>query len=237
LDDCLLKVDCKVGHDVVHNSLIIQNLDWQANGNVIKRTVVVQSTDMKTCGFDEAADILKAGGVGVIPTDTVYGIVAGAADAAAVVRLYALKRRERKPGTIIAASAEQLIGLGLDEGAIRAAEHLWPNPISLIVAANQRLDYLHQGVGSLAVRIPDDARLRALLERTGPLLTSSANQPGEAVAADMHEAQDYFGDSVDCYVDGGNMTGRAPSTIVRIEGTKVVVLREGAVSVPQGSQN
>lgn len=198
---------------------------------------MVQSTDMKTCSFDEAAALLQTGAIGVIPTDTVYGIVAKAADAGAVARLYTLKRRERKPGTVIAANSAQLIGLGLEKVTIRAAEHLWPNPVSLVVPADERLEYLHQGVGSLAVRVPDNIPLREFLERTGPLLTSSANQPGEQVAADIHEAWRYFGDTVDFYVDGGNLRAKSPSTIVQVIGGTLTVLREGAVKLSDAARS
>jgi L-threonylcarbamoyladenylate synthase len=192
---------------------------------------------MKTCSFAEAVALLQACGVGVLPTDTVYGIVARAADSVAVARLYALKRREHKPGTVIAADSDQLIALGLEEKVIRTVEHLWPNPISLVMSADSRLKYLHQGVGSLAVRVPDDERLRRLLRQTGPLLTSSANQPGEPVATCMEEARRYFGDKVDFYVDGGDMRTKAPSTIARLENGKMTVLREGAVKLPDAARN
>lgn len=184
---------------------------------------------MNIMSMNEAVEALKSGKVGVIPTDTVYGLAARAADPAAVERLYALKRRERKPGTVIAASVKQLIGLGVEERALRRVEHLWPNSLSVETPLGEQLAYLHQGTGHCAWRVPADENLRKTLEQTGPLATSSANQPGEPPAVNVDEAQRYFGDAVDFYVDGGNLSGRQPSTVIRIVDDEIVVAREGAV--------
>lgn len=187
---------------------------------------------MKTAAtIEDAVAALKAGGVGVFPTDTVYGLVARAADKAAVARLYALKSRERKPGTVVAASVEQLVELGLNEAELLPGARWWPGAVSLVVPVGRRLGYLDMGVGSLAVRVPRDPRLVEVLESTGPLLTSSANLPGEPEAVSVDEARNYFGDGADFYVDGGNLTGRLPSTIVRVRDGATEVLREGAEKI------
>ena len=163
-----------------------------------------------------------------MPTDTVYGLVALATDKDAVARLYQLKHREHKPGTLIAASADQLIALGLEEQTVRAVAHFWPNPLSVVIRDLPTLDYLDQGLGGLAVRVPLPQGLRGLLQATGPLLTSSANEPGQPTASNIQEAQAYFGDSVDFYVDGGDLSGHPPSTVARFEDGRLEVLRQGA---------
>jgi L-threonylcarbamoyladenylate synthase len=125
---------------------------------------------------DEAIAVLLQGGVGVMPTDTVYGLVARAVDPRAVERLYALKQREHKPGTVVAANVGQLVELGVDERHLGLVTRWWPNPLSVVCAAGDDLGYLHQGLDSLAVRVPADDWLRALLEQTGPLVTSSGDR-------------------------------------------------------------
>lgn len=182
----------------------------------------------------EAINLLRSGGVGVLPTDTVYGLVARAADPKAVARLYALKNRERKPGTVIAASVEQVRQLGIADDVLSRVAPYWPNPLSIVLPLPENRSYLTQGVGDQAIRIPKDKHIRALLEQTGPLLTSSANQPGEPPANNIDEAFAYFGNTVDFYVDGGDMSGRTPSTIARPRPDgSLEILRQGAVKVIQ----
>jgi tRNA threonylcarbamoyl adenosine modification protein (Sua5/YciO/YrdC/YwlC family) len=188
---------------------------------------------MKTVTTEEAITILQQGGVGILPTDTVYGLVTRAADQAAVERLYGLKNRAHKPGPVIAADIKQLVDLGIKARYLRAVEHLWPNPLSVIIPTGDELYYLHRGLDSIPIRIPKDDVLLSLLEQTGPLLTSSANAPGEAPATTMEEARKYFGSDVDFYVDGGDLSGRLPSTIIRIVDDAYEVLREGALKITE----
>lgn len=177
-----------------------------------------------------AAQHLLAGEVGIIPTDTVYGLVARASNKQAVARLYALKHREHKPGTIIAASVQQLRDLGVPN--LDQTENLWPNPLSIILPVSDEFSYLHQEVGDIAMRVTDDASMKSLLEKTGPLLTSSANQPGEPGSINIQQAWNYFGDSMDFYVDGGDRSGRTPSTIIRLlDDGEIEVIREGAIKL------
>lgn len=173
---------------------------------------------------------LQQNEVGVLPSDTVYGLVACAYAPSAVARLYKLKHREHKPGTLIAADIPQLVQLGLDAEHLQAVARHWPGPVSVIVPAGPELAYLHQGVGSLAVRLPAQSSLHELLLQTGPLLTSSANTPGAPPANTIVEAQNYFGDQVNFYVNGGDLSSNLPSTIIAIDAAGVVrVIRQGAV--------
>jgi L-threonylcarbamoyladenylate synthase len=178
------------------------------------------------------SELLKPGSIGVIPTDTVYGVVARAADQAAVERLYNLKKRDNKPGTLIAADIKQLEELGLKHRYLKAVEQFWPGAVSVIIpAADPELTYLHRGKMTLAVRIPDDSKLKKLLQATGPLLTSSANPPGQPTATTIGQAKKYFSDQVDFYSDSGDLSGRQPSTVIRIIDDAIEVLRQGAAKI------
>jgi L-threonylcarbamoyladenylate synthase len=188
--------------------------------------------------FDDAyKQLIKTGAIGVIPTDTVYGVVARAEDKVAVERLYKLKDRNNKPGTVIAASIEQLEDLGLKRRYLTAVEQFWPGAISVIIpSSNSELNYLDLDKYSLAVRLPDHKELISLLKKTGPLLTSSANKPGEKTSANVKEAKAYFGDQVDFYVDGGDLSSNLASTIVRVLDDAVEVIRPGAVKIDQNDK-
>jgi L-threonylcarbamoyladenylate synthase len=176
--------------------------------------------------------LLEVGAVGVIPTDTVYGLVARATDQEGVKRLYDLKHRQQKPGTIIATSREQLESLGLKHRYLKAVEQFWPGAVSVVIpVGSPELAYLHQGKMSLAVRIPKQKDLQELLKKTGPLLTSSANPSAQPTAQTIDEARAYFKDAVDFYEDGGDLSSRQPSTLICIVDDAIEVLRQGSVHV------
>lgn len=179
-----------------------------------------------------AALLRKSGSIGIIPTDTIYGVVARAQDKNAVSRLYNLKNRERKPGTLIAANISQLESLGLKARYLKAVEQYWPGAVSVVIpCADPALEYIHQGKMSLAVRVPSNSNLQQLLEETGPILTSSANHPSEAPANTINKAKEYFGDQVDFYIEGGDLSRNEPSTIVRVVDDEIEILRQGAVKI------
>jgi L-threonylcarbamoyladenylate synthase len=184
----------------------------------------------------DAVDQIKNGAVGIVPTDTLYGVVCGAADEVAVKRLYELKSRNAKPGTLVAASIDQLVDLGIPRRYLTAVKQYWPGPISIVIPVGPTLGYLHQGKGSLAIRLPSDTQFQEFLQGTGPLLTSSANPPGAEPAHTIAEAKNYFGDTIDFYVDGGDLSGRAPSTIIRIIDDAVEVIRQGAVKIKESGE-
>lgn len=185
---------------------------------------------LNTLSDPALADLLLQGCVGVLPTDTVYGLVCRAADEDAVKRLYQIKSRENKPGTIIAANIDQLAELGIKMRYLKAIEQFWPNAISIEIPNS--VTYLNQTTGRQAFRIVKGPQeLLNMLSKVGPLLTSSANQPAEPPANNLTEAQAYFGDTIDFYVDGGDLSSQKPSTLIRIVDDAVEILREGAVKI------
>jgi len=84
----------------------------------------------------QIVELLQNNAVAVIPTDTLYGVVCRAVDEVAVAKLYKLKSREKKPGTIIAANIDQLVELGIPRRYLTAVEQFWPNPISIEIPNN-----------------------------------------------------------------------------------------------------
>jgi L-threonylcarbamoyladenylate synthase len=184
----------------------------------------------------QIVELISKGSIGVIPTDTVYGLVCLAKSKSSVERLYHVKNREGKPGTLIASSIEQLAELGLKTRYMKAVEHLWPGPISVVIPCFGQLDYLHLGMNSLAVRIPDKPDLQNLLAVTGVLQTSSANIAQQPPATTLDEAKSYFGNKVDFYVDGGDLSEATESTVVRIVDDAIEVLRQGAVKIDENGR-
>lgn len=176
--------------------------------------------------------MLKAGAIGVIPTDTVYGLVAKAGKSAAIKRMYKVKERPSQPGTTIGASIEQFRQLGFPYMPLAAANRYWPASLSVVVDATDVATYLKTDRDSLPLRIPDSPQLLTLLASTGPLMTTSANHPGAPTATNIKQAMAYFGDSVDFYVNAGDLGDRPPSTIIGFDDSgKITVYRDGAVKL------
>lgn len=186
-----------------------------------------------TCVTDpELAEMILDGAVGVIPTDTVYGLVGKASRKSAIDRLYRIKPRHLQPGTTIGASIEDFRELGFPEAELKKSQQYWPNPISVVLDATHVEVYLKKRRDTLPVRIPNDWSLTKLLKVTGALMTTSANAPGQPTATNIQAAMSYFGDGVDFYVDAGDLGSRPPSTIIGFdENAEIIVYRQGAVKI------
>ncbi len=178
---------------------------------------------MKLSSINGLIDKILADGVVVMPTDTVYGLVCLASSHDAVKNMYEVKQRDGKPGTIIAGSVDQLIQMGFEEKQVNKAKQFWPGPVSVILDTPHSLEYLHMGKKSLAVRIPALEWLNEILLKTGPLATTSANFPDEPTVDTIEEAKILFGDRVDYYLDGGDLSGAKPSSIIGFSKTGEII--------------
>jgi L-threonylcarbamoyladenylate synthase len=177
---------------------------------------------------------LNSGGVVVLPSDTIYGVMARAADQQAVERVYRLRgRAPEKPCIILAADRSQMTDNSQwTSKHTELAEQFWPGGLSLVTPVTDKTPaYLHRGTHTLAYRIPDYPELQRLLETTGALIAPSANPEGQPPATTVAEAQSYFGENVDGYVDGGNLADHTPSTVVAVEDDQPKILRQGAVYI------
>jgi L-threonylcarbamoyladenylate synthase len=179
--------------------------------------------------FKDEAQILSNGGVGVLPTDTIYGIVGSALNPRTVARIYKLRRRNlKKPMIILIGSLGdlRLFGITPDRATLKILKKFWPGNVSIILPCKiKRFLYLHRGTKALAFRLPKPIWLCQLLQKTGPLVAPSANWEGKLPARTIGEAKKYFGKEVDFYVDAGLMNS-TPSMLIKIEKGKVIVLRK-----------
>ncbi|WP_432879134.1 L-threonylcarbamoyladenylate synthase [Kribbella sp. CA-245084] len=187
--------------------------------------------------YRAAVDAIEAGDLVVLPTDTVYGIAADAFKADAVQRLLDAKGRGRDmPPPVLISVVESLDALATDvpENGRKLAQEFWPGPLTLICHAQTSLMWdLGETQGTVALRVPDHENTRELLSRTGPLAVSSANKSGQPAAMDVYDAEEQLAESVAVYLDGGQVTGGEPSTIVDITGDTPRVVRVGALSLEQ----
>lgn len=186
----------------------------------------------------DLAKVIQKGGVGVLPTDTIYGLVGSALNKAAVERIYQIRRRApQKPMIILISSINELANFMGQPERLKAEvflKKIWPNPVSIILPVpHRRWNYLHRGTKTLAFRMPKPVKLLNLLKKTGPLVVPSANFEGEKPAMTIEEAKEYFGDKVDFYEEGGKLDAK-PSTLIEIKNNKIIILRQGGYELKIG---
>ncbi len=179
---------------------------------------------------EQAAAAIRAGEVVVIPTDTVYGLAADPASAAAVERVYAIKGRPPQLElNLLAAEIADLDGLvEMDSVARSLVAAFWPGPLSLVCpVGTHRLAIPRTGT-TLMVRVPGHDLLRRLLAETGPVASTSANRHGSPPAASASAAEAELRSGVAGVLDGGPSGGMA-STIIDLSSRPPRVLREGLI--------
>lgn len=182
--------------------------------------------------------ILKEGGVVIMPTDTIYGMVGKALEKNTVERIYSIKKRNPdKPCIILIGDIKELekFGIILSKERREILENYWftlsevegLHSVSIILdCLEDKSKYLHRGTKTLAFRMPSPKPLRNLLLKTGPLIAPSANPEARLPSKNIEEARRYFGDSVDLYIDGGELETKASKLIRLNNDGSIIVLRE-----------
>lgn len=174
------------------------------------------------------ADDLRNGGIGVIPTDTIYGVVGTALRPDTVELLYKVRGRSpEKPFIILISKVGDLHQFDIypDEQVLTKLNEFWPGPVTVVLPCPyEKFEYLHRGTKTLAFRLPDKADLVALINQVGPLVAPSANPEGMSPAQTITQARSYFGRALDFYVDGGTIIAK-PSTILEIKNGEIKTLR------------
>ena len=185
-------------------------------------------------GIKLSIEILRNGGVGVMPTDTIYGLVGSALLPGTVKRIYKLRKRNlKKPMIILIGSLRdlELFKVRLTGNEKNLLDKLWPGKVSVVLhCPHKKFSYLHRGTKSLAFRLPRLKWLRQVLLETGPLVAPSANWEGKKPATTVKEARKYFSWAADFYFDRGKLDS-SPSTLIAFKNGRVMVLRRGAVKI------
>jgi L-threonylcarbamoyladenylate synthase len=184
---------------------------------------------------DAAIEALREGGLAIVPTDTVYGLV-GRGDSEEVARaLYAAKGRDaEQPTALLFASLDVAVGRlpELTPETLDVASALLPGPVTLVVPnPGRRFAWLSPGGReTLGIRVPAvDGPGRVVLDALGVLVGTSANLPGGPDPCRVGDVPARLRDAVAAVVDGGELPGR-PSTVIDTTGDEPRVLREGALA-------
>ncbi len=178
--------------------------------------------------IDAAAAALREDRLVAFPTETVYGLGASADSPVAVDHLYEVKGRDRtKPCAVMVpgmSEARRLAG-ELSRPAAKLMRIYWPGPLTIVAG---------EGDAAVGLRLPADHTARALVSRAGvPVLAPSANLSGQAEATSAPEVIAQLGGMIDFVLDGGPCRGGQASTVVRVTGESVVVLREGPIATDE----
>lgn len=196
---------------------------------------------MASSPLEAAARALRAGGIVVLPTDTVYGLAASPYREEPVRRLYALKARSpEQPTALVAASLDVLFECipELRGRAGTIARVLLPGPYTLVLSNPARRFRWLNGPRpeTIGVRVPDlSGPGRELLDGVGAVAATSANLSGGVDPRRLDEVPAELRAAADACVDGGELPG-TPSTVLDFAGAEPRVLREGAASGAEALQ-
>jgi L-threonylcarbamoyladenylate synthase len=200
--------------------------------------------------YQRLIEAIKKGSIGILPTDTLYGLVGSAMSPQAVEKMYDVRERnDQKPFIILISSLADLgkFNIKISKKTAEKLAKIWPGKVSVVFPVkSKKFQYLHRGGKTLAFRLPKNENLIKLIKKTGPLVAPSANREGGKPATTIKKAKQYFGEKiypvksakggakqfnrVNFYVDGGTLRSK-PSTLIAFEKDKIITLRAGAVNV------
>ena len=179
-------------------------------------------------------NILNNGGIAVIPTDTVYGLVGDATNENVIKKIFLIKQRENsKPLLILISNFDMLKKYvknisSLELGIINK---FWPGPLTIIFQNKKNLsDVLTANKSEIAIRMPNDERLLDLINKLDkPIIATSANIAHKKTITSIDLLEDKIKNNVDYIYDGGFLEDN-PSTIIKVIDNKVIIVRDGIIS-------
>ena len=185
--------------------------------------------------FDPALDLLEAGEVVAIPTETVYGLAADATNGEAVARIFEVKGRPRfNPLIVHVADAQMANRIAVfDRVSMLLAGGYWPGPLTLVLPLREGHG-LHPlvtaGLDTVAIRMPRDFASEVIEELGRPLAAPSANSSGRISATTAQAVEADLGDKIKLIADGGRTPVGVESTILKVTPQGIRMLRPGGVT-------
>jgi L-threonylcarbamoyladenylate synthase len=190
--------------------------------------------------IEQAAAILRSGGLVAFPTETVYGLGADACNALAVARIFEVKKRPYiDPIIVHVADPDSVPYYGeCPEIARRLMQRFWPGPLTLVVPKTGRIPpIVTAGLDSVAIRMPAHRSALELIRAAGGALAApSANVFGYVSPTEAAHVAEQFGDRIDLILDGGRCTVGVESTVLALTGPVPRILRAGGVSPEELSE-
>ena len=198
------------------------------------RILKVRPSNPEGPALEEAAAILRGGGLVAFPTETVYGLGANALDANAVARIFAAKGRPSFNPLIVhvpdEAGARELVREWPENASVLASQ-FWPGPVTLVLHKRAIVpDIVTAGTDSVALRVPSHPIALALLRAVAlPLAAPSANRSTALSPTTARHVEQSLGDRVDLIVDGGPTDVGIESTVIDLRSPRPAILRPGVV--------
>ena len=189
--------------------------------------------------LEQAAELLRNGGLVGVPTETVYGLAGNGLDEAAVHRIYEVKGRpELKPLALMVPDADGMerYCVAVPQAAKALAERFWPGPLSIVLKARTDLvpEIVRAGGETVSLRCPDHALTLQALKLAGvPFAAPSANPSGSPSPKTAGEVLGYFDGQIEAVIDGGPCGLGRESTILDMSHTPYRVLRQGALAAEE----
>ena len=184
---------------------------------------------------EAAVMAVKNGGLAVIPTDTSYAVICDAFNTAAITKLRMAKKQVSDLALpVAAASIETIRGVAnFSVAANDLACAFWPGTLTILTVAQDSLSWnLGQPGTALAVRVPHNELALAVLREIGPTVMTGAQIAGEVAIQNVEQARAALGESVDVYIDGGQLSGQ-DSTVIDASTDQIRLIRKGALTLAQ----
>jgi len=203
----------------------------------MKRNLEVLSTHtpaLFAAAVRRAADLLRAGGVVALPTETVYGLAANALEAGAVAKIYEIKGRPAHNPIIVHVAglemARQCVGTW-PAPAAQLARAFWPGPLTVVLPKSKRIpDLVTAGGATVGVRWPGHPFFQAVIRECGfPLAAPSANLSNQISPTNAEHVRRQLGDQLPLIVDGGQSQVGIESTVIDLTASPARVLRPGMI--------
>jgi L-threonylcarbamoyladenylate synthase len=183
----------------------------------------------------KTAEIIKSGGIAIVPTETVYGFAVDAFNINAQKKVYSIKGRNPKKPLILMAPDIESVRMLVDipQKAFKIVKKFWPGQLTLIFRTTETGKMVSEGREGLGVRIPDsNFMLRLLKDIKRPIFTTSANISNKKSAKNSKDVLGFDG-IVDVIVDDGQCKFSFESTVIDMLQFPYVILREGCLDTKE----